>query len=76
MGWSLYDMGFNGWSHDGHLPGTSAWLIRLDNGISAAIAVNKNSQNDAFFYELAFMLNHIITSNGKWPQTSDLFEKL
>lgn len=34
-------MGFNGWQHDGRMPGSAAMLVRLDNGLELAVTVNK-----------------------------------
>lgn len=34
-------MGFNGWQHDGRMPGSAAMLVRLDNGLEMAVVVNK-----------------------------------
>ncbi len=36
-------MGFNGWQHDGRMPGSAAMLVRLDNGLEMAVTVNKVS---------------------------------
>lgn len=34
-------MGFNGWQHDGRMPGASAMLVRLASGHSMAVTTNK-----------------------------------
>lgn len=34
-------MGFNGWQHDGRMPGSASMLVRLDNGLEMAVVVNK-----------------------------------
>ena len=41
LGWSLNIMGFNGWQHDGRMPGSASMLVRLSNGLEMAVTVNK-----------------------------------
>lgn len=41
LGWSINIMGFNGWQHDGRMPGSAAMLVRLDNQLEMAVVVNK-----------------------------------
>lgn len=51
-------MGFNGWQHDGRMPGSAAMLVRLDNGLEMAVVVNKvgeinpNPQPSPLFFVL------------------------
>jgi len=73
LGWSLNIMGFNGWQHDGRMPGSAAMLVRLDNGISMAVAVNKEYSERDFFHELGYVLHHIV-NNDWWKDSKvDLF---
>lgn len=44
LGWSTNVMGFNGWQHDGRMPGSASMLVRLDNGLEMAVVVNKVSR--------------------------------
>lgn len=55
-------MGFNGWQHDGRMPGSAAMLVRLDNEIEMAVVVNKEYSERDFFHELGlvFLTNIII----------------
>lgn len=67
-------MGFNGWQHDGRMPGAAAMIIRLDNGIEMAIVVNKEYSDRDFFHEIAYILHHFIEYIDTWPTSKiDLF---
>lgn len=87
LGWSLNIMGFNGWQHDGRMPGSAAMLVRLDNGLSMAVTVNKvifhhlksklsfqeYSERD-FFHELGYVLHHVGNNWEWWAGEDDLFQ--
>ncbi|KAI6244146.1 Beta-lactamase domain-containing protein [Aphelenchoides fujianensis] len=71
LGWSVNIMGFNGWQHDGRMPGSAAMLVRLDNGLEMAVVVNKEYSERDFFHELGYILHHI-GSNCDWWQKPDV----
>ncbi|EPB80083.1 hypothetical protein ANCCEY_00771 [Ancylostoma ceylanicum] len=73
LGWSLNIMGFNGWQHDGRMPGSAAMLVRLDNGLE--MAVTEYSERD-FFHELGYVLHHIGNNYDWWNDDRDLFQHL
>uniref|UniRef100_A0A1I8C2M8 Beta-lactamase domain-containing protein n=1 Tax=Meloidogyne hapla TaxID=6305 RepID=A0A1I8C2M8_MELHA len=74
LGWSLNIMGFNGWQHDGRMPGSASMLVRLDNGISMAVVVNKEYSDRDFFHELGYILHHFGNNCDWWKDTGiDLF---
>ncbi|PAV81225.1 hypothetical protein WR25_20435 isoform B [Diploscapter pachys] len=75
LGWSLNIMGFNGWQHDGRMPGSAAMLVRLDNELEMAIAVNKEYSERDFFHELGYVLHHLGNNCDWWPDDKDLFQK-
>uniref|UniRef100_A0A7I5EEG4 Beta-lactamase domain-containing protein n=1 Tax=Haemonchus contortus TaxID=6289 RepID=A0A7I5EEG4_HAECO len=76
LGWSLNIMGFNGWQHDGRMPGSAAMLVRLDNGLELAITVNKEYSERDFFHELGYVLHHIGNNHDWWNDDNDLFYHL
>ncbi|KAL6739117.1 hypothetical protein Aduo_012603 [Ancylostoma duodenale] len=76
LGWSLNIMGFNGWQHDGRMPGSAAMLVRLDNGLEMAITVNKEYSERDFFHELGYVLHHIGNNYDWWNDDRDLFQHL
>ncbi|KAK5980014.1 hypothetical protein GCK32_000115 [Trichostrongylus colubriformis] len=76
LGWSLNIMGFNGWQHDGRMPGSAAMLVRLDNGLELAITVNKEYSERDFFHELGYVLHHIGNNHDWWNDDKDLFYHL
>ncbi|VDO88531.1 unnamed protein product [Heligmosomoides polygyrus] len=61
LGWSLNIMGFNGWQHDGRMPGSAAML--------------EYSERD-FFHELGYVLHHVGNNHDWWNDDSDLFRHL
>ncbi|KIH68162.1 hypothetical protein ANCDUO_01506 [Ancylostoma duodenale] len=69
-------MGFNGWQHDGRMPGSAAMLVRLDNGLEMAITVNKEYSERDFFHELGYVLHHIGNNYDWWNDDRDLFQHL
>ncbi|VDM80965.1 unnamed protein product [Strongylus vulgaris] len=69
-------MGFNGWQHDGRMPGSAAMLVRLDNGLEMAITVNKEYSERDFFHELGYVLHHIGNNYDWWDDDEDLFQSL
>ncbi|CAI4225949.1 unnamed protein product [Auanema sp. JU1783] len=71
LGWSLNIMGFNGWQHDGRMPGSAAMLVRLDNSLS--MAVTEYSERD-FFHELGYVLHHLGNNCDWWNDDADLFQ--
>ncbi|KAI1725277.1 beta-lactamase domain-containing protein [Ditylenchus destructor] len=74
LGWSLNIMGFNGWQHDGRMPGSAAMLVRLDNGLEMAVIVNKEYSERDFFHELGYILHHIGNNCDWWKENRiDLF---
>ncbi|KAL3123470.1 hypothetical protein niasHT_004642 [Heterodera trifolii] len=74
LGWSLNIMGFNGWQHDGRMPGSASMLVRLDNGLEMAVVVNKEYSDRDFFHELGYILHHIGNNCDWWKDRSiDLF---
>uniref|UniRef100_A0A914WBU5 Beta-lactamase-related domain-containing protein n=1 Tax=Plectus sambesii TaxID=2011161 RepID=A0A914WBU5_9BILA len=73
MGWSLNLMGFNGWMHEGRMPGAVAMLIRLDSGVEIAVALNQEQGDRDFFNQLGFVIHHIVSLCQTWPQAGDLF---
>ncbi|ETN69301.1 beta-lactamase [Necator americanus] len=73
LGWSLNIMGFNGWQHDGRMPGSAAMLVRLDNGLE--MAITEYSERD-FFHELGYVLHHIGNNYDWWNDDRDLFRNL
>ncbi|KAF1748637.1 hypothetical protein GCK72_025104 [Caenorhabditis remanei] len=75
LGWSLNIMGFNGWQHDGRMPGSAAMLVRLDNGLEMAVTVNKEYSERDFFHELGYVLHHIGNNCDWWNDDYDLFQK-
>lgn len=75
LGWSLNIMGFNGWQHDGRMPGSAAMLVRLDNGIEMAVTVNKEYSERDFFHEMGYVLHHIGNNCEWWDDDYDLFQK-
>ncbi|CAK5106033.1 unnamed protein product [Meloidogyne enterolobii] len=77
LGWSLNIMGFNGWQHDGRMPGSASMLVRLDNGISMAVVVNKEYSDRDFFHELGYILHHFGSNCDWWNGTGfDLFGEM
>uniref|UniRef100_A0A915LGH2 Beta-lactamase-related domain-containing protein n=1 Tax=Meloidogyne javanica TaxID=6303 RepID=A0A915LGH2_MELJA len=77
LGWSLNIMGFNGWQHDGRMPGSASMLVRLDNGISMAVVVNKEYSDRDFFHELGYILHHFGNNCDWWNGTGfDLFGEM
>ncbi|WKY14901.1 hypothetical protein Q1695_000422 [Nippostrongylus brasiliensis] len=76
LGWSLNIMGFNGWQHDGRMPGSAAMLVRLDNGLELAITVNKEYSERDFFHELGYVLHHVGNNYDWWNDDEDLFHHL
>ncbi|CAD6189089.1 unnamed protein product [Caenorhabditis auriculariae] len=75
LGWSLNIMGFNGWQHDGRMPGSAAMLVRLDNGLEMAVAVNKEYSERDFFHELGYVLHHVGNNCDWWDDDYDLFQR-
>uniref|UniRef100_A0A914I7H7 Beta-lactamase-related domain-containing protein n=1 Tax=Globodera rostochiensis TaxID=31243 RepID=A0A914I7H7_GLORO len=74
LGWSLNIMGFNGWQHDGRMPGSASMLVRLDNGLEMAVVVNKEYSDRDFFHELGYILHHIGNNCDWWKDAGiDLF---
>ena len=73
LGWSLNIMGFNGWQHDGRMPGSAAMLVRLDNGLEMAVVVNKEYSERDFFHELGYILHHVGNNCHWWNDKTDLF---
>jgi hypothetical protein len=61
--------------HSGILPGATSLLVRLDNGVTFAVAMNSEINQDglqAFWMAIRFMMHHIIDSLDQWPNY-DLF---
>uniref|UniRef100_A0A0N5APA3 Beta-lactamase domain-containing protein n=1 Tax=Syphacia muris TaxID=451379 RepID=A0A0N5APA3_9BILA len=73
LGWSINVMGFNGWQHDGRMPGSAAMLVRLDNGLEMAVVVNKEYSERDFFHEMGYVLHHIGNNHDWWNDNEDLF---
>ncbi|CAD5229641.1 unnamed protein product [Bursaphelenchus okinawaensis] len=74
LGWSINVMGFNGWQHDGRMPGSASMLVRLDNGLEMAVVVNKEYSERDFFHELGYILHHIGQNCDWWSRPDvDLF---
>uniref|UniRef100_A0A0N5A014 Beta-lactamase domain-containing protein n=1 Tax=Parastrongyloides trichosuri TaxID=131310 RepID=A0A0N5A014_PARTI len=73
LGWSINVMGFNGWQHDGRMPGSAAMLVRLDNGVEMAITCNKEYSEREFFHEIGFILHHVGNNCDWWNNDIDLF---
>uniref|UniRef100_A0A0K0DY70 Beta-lactamase domain-containing protein n=1 Tax=Strongyloides stercoralis TaxID=6248 RepID=A0A0K0DY70_STRER len=73
LGWSINVMGFNGWQHDGRMPGSAAMIVRLDNGVEMAITCNKEYSEREFFHEIGFILHHVGNNCDWWNDDVDLF---
>uniref|UniRef100_A0A914UMD7 Beta-lactamase-related domain-containing protein n=1 Tax=Plectus sambesii TaxID=2011161 RepID=A0A914UMD7_9BILA len=74
-GWVIGSNGWNGWLHSGILPGAASLLVRLDNGVTFAVAMNseinqKGLQN--FWMSIHYLMHHIIDSLDQYPD-NDLF---
>uniref|UniRef100_A0AC35UH88 Beta-lactamase domain-containing protein n=1 Tax=Rhabditophanes sp. KR3021 TaxID=114890 RepID=A0AC35UH88_9BILA len=74
LGWSINVMGFNGVSHDGRMPSSSAMLVMLRNGVAVALAVNKEYSDSSYFTIISFLLHHIANCDSCecFNDTSDL----
>jgi hypothetical protein len=57
------------------MPGSASMLVRLDNGISMAIVVNKEYSDRDFFHELGYILHHFGHNCDWWKGIGiDLFK--
>jgi CubicO group peptidase (beta-lactamase class C family) len=68
-GWIL---GGTYYGHNGAMPGTIAFLVRRNDGLSYAFTVNTRPNNDGFAFNLKAVLDTIVSGVSAWP-TYDLF---
>lgn len=69
-GWCITNN--NNWWHNGSLPGTSAIIVRTNDGFCWSFLTNKRSYIDGYDMELDMMIWNAILGVDSWPET-DLF---
>ena len=58
--------------HNGAMPGTIAFLVRRNDGLSYAVVANTRPSTDSFAFKLKAVMDTIVTSVSSWP-AYDLF---
>jgi CubicO group peptidase (beta-lactamase class C family) len=53
--------------HNGTLPGSIAFLVRRDDGISFAVLGNRRAESDHYGFELRSAIDEAITKIDRWP---------
>jgi len=71
LGWCVNER--NNWWHSGSLPGSSATMVRTQEGLTWCILFNRRSEDGNYFKELDKLMWQGIREVSTWP-SHDLFE--